>query len=169
VQGRPLGNEPQLESSLLHSTTEWANDKILVLSELTLDESIAWTREHTARLWTRMKRLFKYLSGVPLPPPPLPTPPSNSIEERKGRENSAWNFAGMFSSLKGSRGSQAEPKTLSDGQLFTDGQVHASFIRVSRVLRPFLCLLTSNWQNTEGYFVFRYLLIDMPSTSCMYM
>jgi mitochondrial import inner membrane translocase subunit TIM21 len=141
VEGRPPGNDvSQSESSFLHSTTEWAKDKISVLSELTLDESITWTQDRTARLWDRMKRLFKYLSGAPLPPPLLPTFPSNSTEARKSEENSAWNFAGMFSSLKGSRGGQAEPKPPSDGRVFTDGQVHASFIRVCRVLQalPFV-------------------------------
>jgi import inner membrane translocase subunit TIM21 len=133
VQGRPPGNDvPQSDSSYFHSATEWASDKISSLSELTLDESMAWTREHTAVLWDRTKRLFKYLSGAPLPPPPLPTLPSNSIEQRGSEENSAWNFAGMFSSLKWSK-SQGESMPPSDGRVFTDGQVHASFIRVSRV------------------------------------
>ncbi|KAF8225845.1 hypothetical protein L208DRAFT_1304761 [Tricholoma matsutake] len=147
VQGRPPGIDvPQSESSFFQSMTEWAKDKISVLSELTLDESIAWTQEHTATLVDRTKRLFKYLSGAPPPPPPLPTLPSNAMEQRKS-ENSAWNFAGMFSSLKGSRGGQAESKPPSDGRVFTDGQVHASLIR-----------------NKEGYFVLRYLLIDIPSS-----
>lgn len=145
VQGRPPGIDvPQSESSFFQSMTEWAKDKISVLSELTLDESIAWTQEHTATLVDRTKRLFKYLSGAPPPPPPLPTLPSNAMEQRKS-ENSAWNFAGMFSSLKGSRGGQAESKPPSDGRVFTDGQVHASLIRVSRVFKPSsLILLTGS-------------------------
>ena len=131
IQGRPPGNDtPQSDSSFFHSVTEWANDKISNLSELTLDESIAWTQERTATLWDRTKRLFKYLSGSPLPTPPLPTVPSNSMDQRKSEENSVWNFAGMFSSLKGSREGQAEPMPPSDGRTFMDGQVHASFIRV---------------------------------------
>jgi import inner membrane translocase subunit TIM21 len=135
VQGQLPGNDaPQSESSLLHSAAEWANDKISVLSELTLDESIAWTKEQTATLLDRTKRLIKYLSGSALPPPPLPTRPSNSVDQRKSEESSAWNFAGMFSSLKGSRGGQVEPNPPSDGRVFTDGQVHASFIRVNTVL-----------------------------------
>ena len=133
VQGQLPGNDvPQSDSSYFHSATEWASDKISSLSELTLDESMAWTRGRMAVLCDRTKRLFKYLSGAPLPPPPLPTLPSNSIEQRRSEENSAWNFAGMFSSLKGSK-SQREFMPPSDGRVFTDGQVHASFIRVSRV------------------------------------
>ena len=130
VQGRPPGSDvSQSDSSFFHSATEWANDRISSLSELTLDESIAWTQERAATLWNRTKRLFKYLSGSPLPPLPLPTIPSNSMDRRKREENTSWNFAGMFSSLKGSRGGQAEPILPSD-RTFTDGQVHASFIRV---------------------------------------
>jgi import inner membrane translocase subunit TIM21 len=69
------------------------------------------------------------------------------VDQRKSEESSAWNFAGMFSSLKGSRGGPVEPISSSDGRTFTDGQVHASFIR-----------------NKDGYFVFRYLLVDMSSS-----
>jgi import inner membrane translocase subunit TIM21 len=169
VQGQPPGNDtPQSESSFLDSATEWANDKISVLSELTLDETITWTKEQTATLWDRTKRLIKYLSGSALPPPPLPTLPSNSVDQRKSEESSAWNFAGMFSSLKGSRGGPVEPISSSDGRTFTDGQVHASFIRVSTIYilqRSSLCLLTTTCQNKDGYFVFRYLLVDMSSMS----
>jgi len=165
VQGRPPGGDvPQSESSYLHSAMEWAKDRISVLSELTLDESITWTQDRAATLWDRTRRLLKYLSGAPLPPSPLPTLPSNSVDQRKSEENSAWSFAGMFSSLKGSRGGQAEHKPPSDGRVFTDGQVHASFIRVSVLQSPFLHCLTNTWQNKEGYFIFRYLLIDIPST-----
>lgn len=136
VEGRHPGHDvQQSEASYLHSLNEWASNKISGLSKLTLDESISWTTERTAVLWERTKRLIKYLSGTPLSPTPLPTLPSNSADQRTNEENSAWNFAGMFSSLKGSRGGQAEPKPPSDGRVFTDGQVHASFIRASRSLQ----------------------------------
>ncbi|KAF5377519.1 hypothetical protein D9615_005136 [Tricholomella constricta] len=148
VQGRPPGSDaPASEASYLETATEWTQDKITSLSDLTLDESITWTKEQANNAWDKTVRLFKYLSGAPLPPPSLPPYPSNTPEQQKSEESSAWSFAGMFSTLKGSRGGPSEPKHVPDGQVYTDGQVHANFIR-----------------NGDGYFVFRYLLIDIPSS-----
>ncbi|RDB29657.1 Mitochondrial import inner membrane translocase subunit tim21 [Hypsizygus marmoreus] len=148
VQGRPPGSDSShSESSYLGTASEWVQDKVSGLSELTLDESITWTQEHAHDVWERTKRLFKYLSGAPEPVTPLPPYPSTTAEKPKSEEQSAWSFTGMFSALKRSKGGHTEPKQGPDGRVFTDGQVHADFIR-----------------NNEGYFVFRYLLIDIPSS-----
>ncbi|KAF8649764.1 hypothetical protein AX16_005531 [Volvariella volvacea WC 439] len=53
----------------------------------------------------------------------------------------------MFGSLKGAKGSVAELGQKGDDRIFTEGEVHADLVR-----------------NSDGYFVFRYLLIDLPST-----
>ncbi|KAF8078291.1 TIM21-domain-containing protein [Lyophyllum atratum] len=148
VEGRPPGDEtPPSEASYMDTASEWAHDKISVFSDLTLDESVSWTKDHARNTWDRMIRLFKYLSGAPVPPPSLPSHPSNAPEPQKSEDRGAWSFAGMFSTLKGSKGGQSEPRHAPDGQPYTEGQVHANFIR-----------------NKDGYFVFRYLLIDIPSS-----
>ncbi|KAG5654048.1 hypothetical protein H0H81_008064 [Sphagnurus paluster] len=132
VQGRPPGSDaPPSEASYLETVSDWAQDKVSVLSDVTLEESITWTKDQANNLAERAVRLFKYLSGAPIPPPSLPTNPGVTPETRKNEETSAWSFAGMFSALKGSRGGTAEVKHAPDGRIYTDGQVHANLIRVS--------------------------------------
>ncbi|KAJ8514944.1 hypothetical protein ONZ45_g7583 [Pleurotus djamor] len=54
----------------------------------------------------------------------------------------------MFSSLKGSKSTLSESLTLEPaGRIWTEGEVHADLVR-----------------NNDGYFVFRYLLIDVPNS-----
>ncbi|KAF9459428.1 TIM21-domain-containing protein [Collybia nuda] len=148
VQGRPPGVEPvPSDLSYLESAAEWAQGRLFDMSEMTLDESIAWSKDRACDLWTKTKRLFRYLSGAPLPSPPLYNLPSDNTESQKPEDGSGWSFSGMFSSLRNPRGGPAESKPKSDGRTHTEGQVHANFIR-----------------NNDGYFIFRYLLIDMPSS-----
>ncbi|KAG6910580.1 hypothetical protein DXG01_009531 [Tephrocybe rancida] len=149
VHGHPAGSEiPLSNASYLETATEWAQEKLSQASDLSFDESVEWTKGYAHTLWDRTRRLFKYLAGAPVPPPSLPTQQEKSSEPHKPEHNSTWSFAGMFSAIKGPKGtSQAESKRASDGQMFTDGEVHANFIR-----------------NNDGYFVFRYLLIDIPNS-----
>ncbi|KAF8640760.1 hypothetical protein AX17_000410 [Amanita inopinata Kibby_2008] len=148
VQGKPEGwIQSATELSYFERANEWAHEKYEVLSQLTLDESVAWSKEQAEAVRERLRDLFKYLSGTVRPVvSSVPTIPSESPETQKKEESSAWSFAGMFSSLKGSKRAAGEV-VKSRGQTFTEGEVHADFIR-----------------NDQGYFVFRYLLIDMPSS-----
>ncbi|KAG5648213.1 hypothetical protein DXG03_006168 [Asterophora parasitica] len=131
VQGRPPGSaSTPSEATYLETASDWAHEKLSTLSDLTLDESITSIKERAYNVWDRTVRLFKYLSGAPISPPALHPYPSNTSEQQKSEESSAWSFTGMFSSLKGSRGSSSEPKRAPDGRVHTDGQVHANFIRV---------------------------------------
>lgn len=135
VQGRPPGSaaasdEPS-ESSFLDSTTEWVQEKFAALSELTFDDSIAWTQERANSAWERAVRAFKYASGAPLPPPKLPSLPAQDVTEGERKEESAWNLGAVFGALKGSKGSMVEAAPKPDGRVWTDGEVHADFIRVS--------------------------------------
>lgn len=136
VQGRPPGAEPvSSDSSYFESATEWAQDRLSAMSEMTVDGSIAWSKERASNIWIKTKYLFKYLSGAPPPPPPLPAFPSDSTDSQKGEESGAWSFTGMFSSLKSPRGSPVESRPKSDGRTYTEGQVHANFIRVLCIAR----------------------------------
>lgn len=134
VQGSAPGTHSvSPEASYFDIASEWAKDKAAVMSELTLEESQKWAEERTQRLWDRTKQLFRYLSGSPMPPPPLPSYPDAKLESMKPEESNGWSFAGMFGSLKGTKGSTSPTGTTTDvdGRTFTDGEVHAQFVRVS--------------------------------------
>lgn len=147
VQGRPEGETvAPSESSYLESASRWVKDKGEALSELSYDEAVEWSKATANDLWDRSVRSFKYLSGSPLPPPIFPEITAD-VQEPKKVDSLAWNFAGMFSSLKGAAGSGAEPSARRLGRHYTEGEVHADLIK-----------------NQDGYFVFRYLLVDIPST-----
>ncbi|KAL4069433.1 TIM21-domain-containing protein [Scleroderma citrinum] len=93
------------------------------------------------------KRTFRYLSGDVVALPQLP----HSVEGRKQKENegnedsSLWGLAGLFKGLRGGRPSK-EP-TIESSVSWTEGEVHADLVR-----------------NDDGYFVFRYLLVDIPNS-----
>ena len=131
VQGRPKGEtSAPSESSYLESASTWVKDKGNALSELSYDEAVEWSKDTGKDLWDRSVRAFKYLSGAPLPPPILPEITAN-VQEPKKVNSSAWNFAGIFSSLKGANTSGAEPTTRRLGRHFTEGEVHADLIKVN--------------------------------------
>ncbi|OAX44887.1 hypothetical protein K503DRAFT_677753, partial [Rhizopogon vinicolor AM-OR11-026] len=117
------------------------------LSSLTLDESIAYGKEKLESIVESAKRAFRYLSGdvVQLPAPqPHPSSKENQEKER-GQDKGLWSLAGLFSGIKGRR--NANEGAGDSGALWTEGEVHADLVR-----------------NDEGYFVFRYLLIDIPNS-----
>jgi import inner membrane translocase subunit TIM21 len=131
IQGRPEGATPlPSEIGYYEAFTNWIREKLVHLPELSLDEAIAWSKDQAERAWEQSKRTIKYLSGAPVPAPPL----SNTVEQEKKMgnpvENNGWNFAGIFSSLKGSRGS-SDSFLKVDNRTFTEGEVHADLIRVS--------------------------------------
>jgi import inner membrane translocase subunit TIM21 len=93
------------------------------------------------------KQLFKYLSGATIPPSPISPAPSLDSKVPQKESVGSWSFAGLFSGLRGLKGGPtAESLREAEGQAWTDGEVHADLIR-----------------NNDGYFVFRYLFIDIPS------
>jgi len=70
------------------------------------------------------------------------------VKELKKTESSGWSVVGLFSGLRGRRtGSPEISSKRANGEMWTDGEVHADLVR-----------------NDEGYFEFRYLLIDIPNS-----
>jgi import inner membrane translocase subunit TIM21 len=148
VQGRPQGEiAPPLDSSYLGSMSEWIQDKFSGLSELSFDEAMAWLKQGGMNIRDKSIRAFKYLSGAPLPPIYVPSMPSpESKESAKKEVTTIWSVAGMFSSLKAKRTSDAKTSKQTS-RSFTEGEVHADLVK-----------------NKDGYFEFRYLLVDIPSS-----
>jgi mitochondrial import inner membrane translocase subunit TIM21 len=144
VRGCPPGSSPaSSESSYLASLVEWSRDKVSLLSELTLDESVAWVKDCAEDMKERSKRLFRYLSGRPLPRPPLRTsPPTDSNDMPAKTNESAWSFAGLFSSLRGPREQQRISIREKDSQFWTEGEVHADLVLVR------LVALLSYWRSS---------------------
>jgi len=115
------------------------------LSSLTLDETIGLAKEKLESIGQSAKRAFRYLSGdaTPLPAPHPQLSTNDRQENERKQEKGVWSVAGLFSGLKGRR-SVAEGAGDS-GVPWTEGEVHADLVL-----------------NDDGYYVFRYLLIDIP-------
>lgn len=149
VQGRPQGEiTPPSDSSYFDSMSKWLCDKFSGLSELSFDEAIAWSKQSGMNIWDKSIRAFKYLSGAPLPPAQIPPMPSLETRESAKKEvTTVWSFAGVFSSLKGTKEASNEKTSRQSSRSFMEGEVHADLVK-----------------NKDGYFEFRYLLVDMPSS-----
>ncbi|EIW86447.1 hypothetical protein CONPUDRAFT_133877, partial [Coniophora puteana RWD-64-598 SS2] len=137
------GRDPNSKSATFASMTEdgfWDR-----FSDITLDDSVDWIKGRGCDAIEASKRVFKYLSGefVPGPAPAHDKPPETEDKDEKG---GFWSFAGVFSGIKSSRTSRQSSSDHS-GQFFAEGEVHADLVR-----------------NDDGYFVFRYLLIDFPNS-----
>ncbi|KAG6829292.1 hypothetical protein H0H92_005046 [Tricholoma furcatifolium] len=133
VHGSPPGSDTVVsDASYLEAASDWAQQKLSQASELTFEESIEWTQNYAHTVWDKARWLFKYLAGAPLPSPSSPPQPEKALEANKDEKSSAWSFAGMFSAIQGTKGSssRSESKNALDGQLYTEGEVHADFIRV---------------------------------------
>ncbi|KAG2023853.1 hypothetical protein CC2G_001460 [Coprinopsis cinerea AmutBmut pab1-1] len=138
----------------------WIKDKfnnvVGGVKEMDVDGVVEWTKETAGEVWEKSVRAFKYLSGAPVNVSSV-TPASSKAKakaEDEGAEDekksSVWDSVfGLFSGLKGSVG-QGGPGVVGgasgrDERKFVEGDVHADLVR-----------------NKDGYFVFRYLLVDMP-------
>ncbi|KAJ2928921.1 hypothetical protein H1R20_g8199, partial [Candolleomyces eurysporus] len=148
VKGKAEGSSQDPDLSYLEVAGEWIRDKADILPELEWEDAVKWSKDSASNIWDKSIRAFKYLSGAPSPPAtPSPAPERQERQEPQKKESSLWDFVGVFSGLKGPASKSAGSAAKEDHRTFLDGDVHADLIR-----------------NKDGYFVFRYLLVDIPSS-----
>lgn len=116
----------------------------VALSDMSWDDLVDKGYDLVDRARRSAQSAFRYLIGRTVPPA-SESESSQATEVTVREENKGvWSLAGLFSSLKGQSsggGSSTSVETM------LEGEVHAELIR-----------------NNDGYFVFRYLLVDMPNS-----
>lgn len=114
-----------------------------VLDELTYDD----IKEKVWSLADSTKRAFRFLSGDVVLPREVPHPVDEEKQEERERneERSLWGITGLFKGLR--RWRPPGEASMDTDVVWTEGEVHAELVR-----------------NDDGYFTFRYLLIDIPSS-----
>mgnify|MGYP001388095574 CR=1 FL=1 len=126
------GSEEASQAST-KSYLEEAQDWLNALPDLTFDDAMSWSKETATELWDKTTRAFKYLTGAPVPPTSTATTERQAPEQPQKKERSAWDFVGVFSSLKGSSSKSVVAPGGAEHQKFTAGEVHADLVRVSRM------------------------------------
>ena len=165
VQGSPPGSDAHADESFFQSAVHRVKDATSTLSDMSVDELVAAVKARTERTLETAKQMFRFLSGD-VTPAPAPPPPPVKEEKKEEKNESGWTsaFTGIFSSVRNStRSSPEAPRPVSDGKMYEEGEVHADLIMVSELGRPLVAVLTCP-QNDKGFYEFRYLLIDVPST-----
>ncbi|TFY77433.1 hypothetical protein EWM64_g6578 [Hericium alpestre] len=150
VQARPSGAD---DTSYIDSAVSWTKEAASALPDLTLDDTVSWTKNQTeqAKYWA--KELFHYLTGDPVPPKgvALDSVTSGKRQDHKQQEEKRgyWgSFTGLFGSIKGSsRSGGTEIADSSSSKLWQEGEVHADLVR-----------------DDSGYFRFRYIIVDIPNS-----
>ena len=139
VQGVPEGAVvPASDESYLDRVSAWVQEKGAVLTDVSFDEAVEWSKDTGNALWDKSLRLFRYLSGSPLPPKQLPA--MTHVEEQVAKKEkekerkSGWGLTGMFSSLRSPRNPSGDSTPQRSGRQFTEGEVHADFVKVSQHL-----------------------------------
>jgi len=133
IEGRPEGSTSfPADIGYYEAFSLWAQEKAAHLPELSLNETTTWIRDGAKNFWERSKQTFRYLNGAPMSKPPLPNPGDQDKQTKSHEGQKRWNFAGMFSSLKGTRrGSDSSTSSRIESRTFTEGEVHADLVRVS--------------------------------------
>ncbi|KAI0670171.1 TIM21-domain-containing protein [Trametes maxima] len=154
VQGRPPGSshsavDIDADEGVLARFVRTAQEKAAALQEMSWDEITEDAGRRADHVLDATKGLFRFLSGeevVRVKPPPMPVQEHKPEEEKQG-----WfaSLTGLFSGIKGPARTGTGSTTESwNGSAFTEGEVHADLV-----------------MNDQGYYEFRYLLIDMPNSN----
>lgn len=142
VQGQPHNAPaPPPDQSRLAAALAHAQASAAALADMSGDELRAAAAAYAHDRWAACKRLFRFLSGDPVPsPPPPPAPPA---EPKQEPQPAGWRqgLTGLFAGLRpaGTDAGGAHVNVPDEG--FTDGEVHADLVMVRRLpcvrlLRP---------------------------------
>ncbi|KAI0823076.1 TIM21-domain-containing protein, partial [Trametes gibbosa] len=152
VQGRPPGSgsaSADADEDLLSRFTRTVQEKASALQAMSWDEVKQDVEKRAESILDMGRSVFRFLSGeeVAKPkPPPMPVQEHKAEQEQRGWLSSV---TGLFSDIKGSsRNSAGSASEVWNGPAFTEGEVHADLV-----------------MNDQGYYDFRYLLIDMPNSN----
>ena len=113
------------------AVVDWSTQKKEVILDMSYDDMVDGTKQYSGEVWERCKRLFRFLSGEPLPSSKAPPPPPPERKQEKQEGGWTSGLMGMFAGLKAhgqdsSNASEDGPT----GQVYTDGEVHADLIMV---------------------------------------
>ncbi|OCH96669.1 hypothetical protein OBBRIDRAFT_830072 [Obba rivulosa] len=149
VQGSPPGSSSHADESFFESVVHRVKDATSTLGQMSLNELAVAVQARAERTLETAKQMFRFLSGD-VTPAPAPPPPLVRQEKKEVKKESGWTsaFTGIFSSVRGATRSTPEtPRTVPDGKMYDEGEVHADLV-----------------MNDQGYYEFRYLLIDVPNS-----
>lgn len=133
--------------SYYDSLENWVKEKANRFSESSSEDMVQWAKDRSSDTWEKFQRSFKYLTGAPLSPTQTSTVPSSQIDsEQQQPQSTLSQLTGLFSSLRRTPTSTTGDRQ--SGQVFTEGEVHADFVR-----------------NSDGYFVCRYIMVNIPNSS----
>ncbi|KAH9968826.1 TIM21-domain-containing protein [Russula dissimulans] len=147
-------HSPDKDVSYVESVSSWLKDTATNISETSWQGAGDWVKLHTRETVDYAKDLFRYLSGDPVPSrsatPEVALPVSRKQEAPAEQGKGFWSsFTGLFGSLRGGSLKGPHDGTVDTGRnaVWQEGEVHADLVR-----------------DASGYFVFRYILIDIPSS-----
>src|SRR5258708_18564599 len=160
---------PDQDASYFESASSWLNNAVTNFSEFSWQGTRDWITLHTQETVDSTKDLFRYLSGEPAPSKseavqislPAPRKQESPIGDGKGFWSS---FAGLFGALRSGTGKGPYEGALDTGHgsVWQEGEVHADLVRVG-VYKSSHGSHTYTFQDASGYFIFRYILVDLPS------
>ena len=131
VQGQPhnAASVPA-DRSKLQAALERAKSSASALTNMSADELVESTKGFAHEKWESCKRLFRFLSGDPLPS--SPPPPMPSVEPKQEKPEGGWKagITGLFAGLRPNspESTGATPSVPEEG--FVDGEVHADLVMV---------------------------------------
>ena len=164
VQGHAPGSTPVYEDEgMLSRFSQKVQGAVESVREMSTDEMKQEAEQRLHRLVDIFRGMFRFLAGSEdVHPTPQPAPEQ---EQKTVKQEGGWfsSVTGMFSGIKGPSSSASSSAESWSGPAFTEGEVHADLVmvRLTRVHDDWG--LNDTVQNEQGYYEFRYLLIDMPS------
>jgi import inner membrane translocase subunit TIM21 len=117
-----------------------ARTKASVLADMSWEEVQMGATERLKQAQDSAKTVLRYLVGKPVPTAPQPAV-MDEKDQSQDESGGAWSFAGLFTGLRGSLKGNSEGKE-AEAQGWTEGEVHAELIRVSKQRSRMKIILT---------------------------